>query len=487
MDGSGRTWIGSNLSPRVPDLRQAATQRLSDGQLHFLIAYGVRFTGMPALQAAHRERGEDAWQLVTYLRTLPGLGAESQTDPQQQVQSAGSAAKARYVGSKACAGCHREIYERWRHTAMANVVRSPQSAPDAFAAAPEANPVFPFARGDVALIYGSIWKQRYFKRVGRELYPLPVQWDFATRSWLPYHVPAHGADWWASSYPDSNFARPTGPTCDGCHSVGFDRKTETVAEWNVGCERCHGPGSEHVRKPTRSNMVNPATMSAAAETDLCIQCHSQGRPVTEAGDGRGSPRPAQQSAQQYVQGPADWPVGFALGLRLEDYWKLEECRLGQTNFYYYPDCTAHKNRMQGNDFVQSVMYRHQIRCSDCHDAHGTGQHGLLRKPAQSLCLECHGPGSPNGPREGTIAAHTHHKADSAGSQCVACHMPAIESEGVPGAGEFVHAHTFRVITPSMTRRYGMPNPCTSCHRNQTTAWAETAMSNWSNTEGWHLQ
>jgi len=40
--------------------------------------------------------------------------------------------------------------------------------------------------------------------------------------------------------------RPTGPTCDGCHSVDYDIHTKKVLEWNVGCERCHGPGSDHV-------------------------------------------------------------------------------------------------------------------------------------------------------------------------------------------------------------------------------------------------
>ncbi|MGH2346072.1 MAG: hypothetical protein ACRDG4_12660 [Chloroflexota bacterium] len=42
-------------------------------------------------------------------------------------------------------------------------------------------------------------------------------------------------------------------------------------------------------------------------------------------------------------------------------------------------------------------------------------------------------------------------------------MPAIETEGVPGS--FVHAHTFRFVTPAMTAKYGIPNPCTTCHAN----------------------
>jgi hypothetical protein len=69
---------------------------------------------------------------------------------------------------------------------------------------------------------------------------------------------------------------------------------------------------------------------------------------------------------------------------------------------------------------------------------------------------------PNGPRAATIEEHTHHKDGSPGSQCVACHMSAIETEGPPKT--FVHAHTFRFITLAMTDKYKIPNPCTMSHR-----------------------
>ena len=70
--------------------------------------------------------------------------------------------------------------------------------------------------------------------------------------------------------------RPTGPLCDGCHSVNYDVKTKTVTEWNVGCEKCHGPGSEHTAQPTAPNIVNPAKLDFVRANDTCIQCHSQG-------------------------------------------------------------------------------------------------------------------------------------------------------------------------------------------------------------------
>ena len=459
IDGSGTTPMGLNLYPRVPDLRAAATQNLSDGEIHYIIENGVQLTGMPAWGNPRVESSE-IWKLVLFVRSLRPLRRE------EQAQEANVAASAHFVGSQACEKCHAEIYGRWKQTPMANVVRDPRTHPDAIIPDLATNQVAKFTADQVAFVYGSLWKQRYFTKIGDDYFPLPVQWVIGDHTWRPYMVPAKGGDWWGAVYPPDNMQRPTGPTCDGCHSVNYDIRAKQVSEWNVGCERCHGPGSEHVAHPSRGNIVNLAQMDSLAANDACIQCHSQGQPLINPVEGK------------YY----DWPVGYQLGLKLKDYWKLEDCTLGQTTFYYFPDCTAHKNRMQGNDFVQSVMYGHGITCSSCHDVHGTANYAQLRKPASQICLDCHGPASANGPRTGTLEEHTHHKDGSPGAQCVACHMPAIETEGVPGA--FVHAHTFRFIPPAAMEKYGIPSPCTSCHTGKSTAWAKEAMSHWPERSPW---
>jgi predicted CXXCH cytochrome family protein len=463
-DGSGLTPVGQSLYPRVPDLRSSQTQNLTDGAIHYIIENGVELTGMPAWHNPHQAQGDDSWNLVLFIRSLGPL------TPQQTAQQAQASASAHYVGSQACEKCHAQIYEHWQKTPMANIVRDPHQHPDAIIPDLATNNVFKFSKDQVAFVYGSIWKQRYFTKVGDDYFPLPVQWEVVNKKWSKYQVPPTGGDWWAAFYPPDNMHRPTGPLCDGCHSVGYDIHTKQVAEWNVGCERCHGPGSEHAANPTRANIVNPSHMDYVAASDTCIQCHSQGQPL------------ANPIEDKYY----DWPVGYNVGQKLGDYWKLEDHTLGApTNFLHYPDGTAHKNRMQGNDFVQSVMYRRGITCFDCHDAHGTGNYAQLRKPADHLCLDCHGPSSPNGPRTATLEEHTHHKDGSAGSQCVACHMPAIETEGP--ANTMVHAHTFRFITPAMTDKYKISNPCTSCHTDKSVAWANDAMSHWPERSPWRLQ
>ena len=460
VDGRGLTPIGANEYPRVPDLHSQSTQNLTDGDIRYIIENGVQLTGMPAM---HAEPSSENWKLVSYIRSLR---EPTPFEASLQEQAVGSA---HYVGSQSCQKCHTPIYERWKRTPMANVVRDPRAHPDAIIPDIRTNHVAKFSLDQVAFVYGSKWKQRYFTKIGDDFYPLPVQWDVGNKKWLKYHVPDAGADWWTKYYPSDNMQRPTGPTCDGCHSVSYDIQTKQAAEWNVGCERCHGAGSEHVARPTRMNILNPDEMDSVASNDMCIACHSQGQP--RAG---------------LIGGKAyDWPVGYRTGLRLSDYWKLEDVALGQTDFLHYADGTAHKNRMQGNDFVQSVMYRRGLTCASCHDVHGTANYAQLRKSADLICLDCHGTNSPNGPHTATLELHTHHKGGSAGSQCVACHMPKIETQGVPGA--FVSSHTFRFITPAMTDKYKMPNPCTSCHLDKSTDWATRALLSWQTISPWRVE
>jgi predicted CXXCH cytochrome family protein len=406
--------------------------------------------------------------LLPLLLALNAVQAQAQQapvpgpQPQSQPQLT-----ARYVGSRACQSCHADIYARWQKTPMANVVRDPREHPEAILPDLASNNVKKFALDDVGLVYGSIWKQRYFTKIGDDYYPQPSQWDIMNHVWRAYFVP-NDADWWAPLYPPDNMKRPTSALCDGCHSVNFNIRDHSVTEWNVGCERCHGPGSEHVARPSRANIQNPARMDYVQSNDTCIQCHSQGRPLTNPIEGK------------YY----DWPVGFHVGLNLQDYWELEEHKLGETSFTHFPDGTAHKNRMQGNDFVQSVMYRRGVTCFSCHDVHGTANYAELRLPPAQICLTCHGPGMPNGPRTATLQEHTHHRDGTPGSECVSCHMPAIETTI---ANVNVHAHTFAFITPAMTEKYKMPNPCTSCHMDKTTAWATDALRHWPERSPWRIE
>lgn len=78
-DGSADTMIGKGLYPKPPDLRQEQTQKLSDGEVFWIIENGVRFTGMPAFGGQHGGQ-EDSWKLVQFIRHLPQLTPEERME-----------------------------------------------------------------------------------------------------------------------------------------------------------------------------------------------------------------------------------------------------------------------------------------------------------------------------------------------------------------------------------------------------------------------
>lgn len=359
---------------------------------------------------------------------------------------------ASYVGSPACKTCHQATWTRWSRTRMANVITDPKLRPEVILPDfKKPDPLRNFGVDDIAFVYGGKFKQRYFRKSGDDYFPLPATWDVTNQVWRPY----------------AHIQQPTGQECDGCHSVNYDIRTKTVTEWNVGCEKCHGPGSEHARRPSRANIVNPARLDYVKANDVCIQCHSIGESALNPIEGR-----------NYA-----WPVGFRPGMSLRQFWKFDDRHAAGVDSAYYPDGTGSGNRMQGNDFVTSLMYTHGVTCFSCHDVHGTENNADLLKPPSVLCLQCHGPASANGPRPADLARHTHHAPGSAGSECIGCHMPKIQ----PTIADVkVHAHTFRFIPPAVAVPVKMPDSCTACHTAKTARWAADALLAWPEFSPWRM-
>ena len=75
-DGSGATPMGRSFYPPAPDMRQARTQELTDGELFSIIENGIRLTGMPAWGTGTPEGERGSWALVHFIRKLPSLTAD---------------------------------------------------------------------------------------------------------------------------------------------------------------------------------------------------------------------------------------------------------------------------------------------------------------------------------------------------------------------------------------------------------------------------
>ena len=71
---------------------------------------------------------------------------------------------------------------------MANVVRDPKVHPDAIIPdLSKPDPLVKFTKDDIAFVYGSKWKQRYFTKKGDDYFPLGAQWDVTHQVWRAYH------------------------------------------------------------------------------------------------------------------------------------------------------------------------------------------------------------------------------------------------------------------------------------------------------------
>ena len=97
---------------------------------------------------------------------------------------------------------------------MANVVRDPENAPgrDYPPTFPNHDPLVKFTKDDIAFVYGSKWKQRYFTKKGDDYYPLGAQWDVTHQMWRAYQA-APGSDWWTAFYPNDKYAAAPPAPC----------------------------------------------------------------------------------------------------------------------------------------------------------------------------------------------------------------------------------------------------------------------------------
>jgi hypothetical protein len=118
---------------------------------------------MPAWNRTGSE--DDTWRLVLFVRSFGSLS------PGERNQQSAIMASAHYTGSQSCEKCHQEIYARWKKTPMANVVRDPREHPEAITPELATNNVARFTKDQVAFVYGSLWKQRYFTKVGDDFFP----------------------------------------------------------------------------------------------------------------------------------------------------------------------------------------------------------------------------------------------------------------------------------------------------------------------------
>jgi len=274
-----------------------------------------------------------------------------------------------YVGSGVCGDCHGGEYANWSESLHGKMLQDPKKDPSIVIGdfTKVNNPLDvpavkeKYTKDDFVLTIGSKNKQRYVVQDGEALRILPYEWIVGSQSWQAYHPD----DWNKIDYKDA---------CISCHSTGYDSKTRQYKELGVSCEACHGPGEKHAKSEKVEDIVNPAKLPIARQTEVCAQCHNRG-----------------ENAKIKTREDA---YGFLPGNTLNDFFKpiAPKFVAGEKNFYEDGDSKAH--HQQYNDYVQSEHYKSGLlSCQTCHDSHSKESPNLrvtkTNAEIRNLCASCH--------------------------------------------------------------------------------------------------
>ena len=257
-----------------------------------------------------------AWcALMLFQGSVRGqTGSARQTQP-QSLAYRNTTRGVGYVGSRVCAACHADIYEKFTKTDMAHSM-SLASDPAQLEKVPapvtihdeKYNRYFQVFRRNSSLyqseyelgpdgseVFRNTQKVEYAIGSGANGVSYIVrQGDYLLQAPLSYYSKSRS---WALSpgyeLGDYGFSRTIPAGCIVCHSglaqpvpnrYGVYREPP-FRELSIGCENCHGPGQLHVEERTKSTplsgrsdtaIVNPASLPGWLADNICMNCHQGG-------------------------------------------------------------------------------------------------------------------------------------------------------------------------------------------------------------------
>jgi predicted CXXCH cytochrome family protein len=317
-----------------------------------------------------------------------------------------------YVGNDACRTCHRRISESYSSTAMARTSgpAAPNLVEGSFDHEPSGVSYQVRRQGGAAFLsydrpaprplhgteplkysIGSNTRGRTFLfAIDRFLYQSPINYYAGKRAWDMSPGYAH--------VREMELNRPVDATCLFCHASRVQSPEsgtsnrfagDAFLQPGVGCERCHGPGSNHVKG--RGPMINPATLAGERRDSICNQCHL-----------KGEARIATRHRTEEGYAPGDVFSDYVAIFVRED---AATDRLGAIS--------------QVEALARSTCKRRggeALSCTTCHDPHMQPREGAKSAYYRARCLGCHAPMS-----------QTHYPRQP---DCAACHMPRIDSADI---------------------------------------------------------
>jgi hypothetical protein len=331
-----------------------------------------------------------------------------------------------YVGSDACARCHRDEHDSYRRTTHSrslgevDVAREP---PDAVYRHDLSGRTYRIYRAAEALrlsefiddsdgrevvltdhaahfALGSGNHQRmYLIKVDDFMVEAPVTWYPRRKLW--------GMSAGYEKDPlQPGFRRAVSSGCLYCHAgrvepVGDAGERVRVLEMAIGCERCHGPGELHVRERTADlparegfddSIVDPRRLPREAQEDICAQCHlSTAANVAVRGRRREDYRPGMRMADFVVNYRIDRPdTGVTVSGQVEQL-RMSRCYVESRTLTCI---TCHDPHAPPEQDQKVEHYRNQ--CLSCHQAEPCTLpvKARVEKEPNDYCVNCHMPRSP---------------------------------------------------------------------------------------------
>jgi Tetratricopeptide repeat/Cytochrome c554 and c-prime len=323
------------------------------------------------------------------------------------------------TGSRACAVCHRDIYETYSATGMARssgIVRTidregqfEHSGVTYRTYNERGSALFAFDTGGVRgkrpleffIGSGAVGRSFLYAHEGF-LYEAPVTWYTARAIWDL--APGY------EQYDHVYLTREVEPACLTCHASRLQPVAGTrngyrsppFLEGGISCERCHGPGEQHSRG--NGQIVNPAKLSPERRDSICAQCHLSGEArITRAA---ASPfRPGDRLADSMVA--FVWSGGNP-DMKVTDHFErlsLSACKRASGDRLWCGTC--HDVHKQPTESERAAFYRG--KCLGCHEANQCDR-GLD-------CLGCHMKKNPvRDVRHSVYTDHAIRKPGSAGGE-----------------------------------------------------------------------
>lgn len=211
-----------------------------------------------------------------------------------------------YAGSEACKECHAAVYQKQSASHHALSLRPASETPQLRSALP-IEQIDPISGSTLRIALDSSSKPRITASKGAEESSLTLEWAFGSgvKGITPVGRQPSGEflegrlSWYASL---SGFDFTPGETkyspvttreslgrvrtvseigeCFGCHTTAYDKEDPEPVGKDVGirCERCHGPGLEHIRAArrqelSREKIFQPGKLAAFPQSQMCGACH----------------------------------------------------------------------------------------------------------------------------------------------------------------------------------------------------------------------